>query len=156
MPRYAAETTVPIDRTMGAIRKAIMDNGATRYAAIEGDGRYALEFDMLDRTIRFTVVLPAKKQEKYRLDKRGYARSPEKQYALWDQDCRTTFRAVLLVVKAKFESVAWKIETFEQAFYSHMVLPNGLTLYEATHEAVERAIAARSMNGLLALTAGEL
>jgi hypothetical protein len=64
------------------------------------------------------------------------------------------WRALVLAIKAKLESVQSKIETFEQAFYAHVVLPNGATIYEQTHEQVARQIADGGYQPLL-LTSGK-
>jgi hypothetical protein len=41
---------------------------------------------------------------------------------------RQKWRALLLCIKAKLESVASGIESFEEAFLAHVVLPNGQTV----------------------------
>jgi hypothetical protein len=45
---------------------------------------------------------------------------------------RERWRALLLCVKAKLESVSSKIETFEEAFLAHVVMPDGRTVHEHT------------------------
>jgi hypothetical protein len=42
------------------------------------------------------------------------------------------WRALLLCIKAKLESVASNIETFEEAFLAHVVMPDNRTVYEHT------------------------
>ncbi|BCW44608.1 hypothetical protein [Arthrobacter sp. StoSoilB5] len=41
--------------------------------------------------------------------------------------------------------------TFEQEFYAHTVVPNGLTDYEHTSDSVSQAIASPSANNLKSL-----
>ncbi len=45
-------------------------------------------------------------------------------------------RALLLVIKAKLESVESGIETLEQAFLAHVVMANGQTVYERISEGI--------------------
>jgi hypothetical protein len=45
---------------------------------------------------------------------------------------REAWRALLLCIKAKLVSVESKIETFEEAFLAHVVMPDGKTAYEHT------------------------
>jgi hypothetical protein len=44
-----------------------------------------------------------------------------------EQEERQKYRALLLVIKAKLESVESEIETFEQAFLAHLALPGSST-----------------------------
>lgn len=53
-----------------------------------------------------------------------------------DQRARQKGRALMLVVKAKLESVESKVETFEQAFFANVVMSDGATLYERMAEPV--------------------
>ena len=49
---------------------------------------------------------------------------------------RQRWRALLFCIKAKLESVEAKIETFEEAFLAHVVLPDGKTVGEHALPAV--------------------
>ncbi len=62
---------------------------------------------------------------------------------------RQKWRALLLVIKAKLESVESEIETLEQAFYANIVLPSGLTVYEETRENVALAYSGGKVQALL-------
>lgn len=47
-----------------------------------------------------------------------------------EQAHRQKARALLLVIKAKLESVESGVETFEQAFLPNVVMADGATVYE--------------------------
>lgn len=111
---YAERTEVTIDRTQAEIRKLIMAKGGTNYFTGEEPDRVHVAFRLSDRNIRFTLPLP--KQA-----------GTEKQ---WNQTCRSRWRGLFLCIKAKFESVDSKIETFEEAFLAHVQMPDGYTVGE--------------------------
>ena len=53
-----------------------------------------------------------------------------------EQAERQRWRALLLVIKAKLESVENTIETFEQAFLENIVLPNDKTVADTVAPAI--------------------
>ena len=57
-------------------------------------------------------------------------RSPEKRAEAWEQACRSRWRALFLCIKAKLEAVESRIETFEEAFLAHVMMPDGMTVAE--------------------------
>lgn len=150
--RYAESTEVPTDRSIAELRSVVIRAGGTAFATAEGQGKFAVQFAMKDRVIKFVVPLPDINAKKFERDGRGSIRTKERRYAAWEQVCRAIFRSLVMSVRMKLEAVEVGIESFEEAFYAHILLPNGRTIYEATHEAVSGAY----LNGKmpLALTAG--
>lgn len=107
---YAQRTHVGVDQTKTEIERTLMRYGASRFAYYTESCRASIVFEAHDRRLRFDLPLPSGDSEK------------EKQL------CRARWRALLLCVKAKLESVESKIETFEEAFLAHIVLPDGATV----------------------------
>lgn len=66
-----------------------------------------------------------------------------------EQITRSRWRALLLCIKAKLEAVESKIETFEEAFLSHVIMPDGRTVAEHAIPAIEQAYSSGSMVALL-------
>ena len=62
-----------------------------------------------------------------------------KMLAAWEQALRTRWRALLLCIKAKLESVESGIETFDTAFMAQIVLPDGRTVEERVLPEIEKA-----------------
>ena len=56
-----------------------------------------------------------------------------------DQRRRTIWRNIDQVVRGKLAGVDMEIETVEEAFLAHVVMPDGRTVYEAAREAVALA-----------------
>lgn len=95
------------------------------YGTDEDRGLAAIMFEAQQRKIRFTVELPDQARDKS-LRRKTHAATLQ----AVEQLHRSRWRALLLCVKAKLESVESKIETFEEAFLAHVVLPDGTTAAE--------------------------
>ena len=77
------------------------------------------------------MPLPLKNEKRFhKTAGRNITRSQEAALALWEQEAREKWRALLLCIRAKLESVSSGVETFEQAFLAHMLLPSGETVSE--------------------------
>ena len=150
--RFAAQTTVSTDRSIGEIRATIMRYGGQAFAQAEGQGKFAIQFQMKDRFVKFFLPIPNREDKQYLRDGRGAIRNSEKRFQIWDQECRARFRALAWSVKMKLEMVETGITTFEEEFYAHILLPGGKTIYEMTHDNV--ALAYKDGKAPKALMAG--
>jgi hypothetical protein len=131
MARFAANTSVPVDRTRQEIEQTLARYGATAFGFVSSGGRSVIMFEAASRNIKISMAVTSEKD-----DPRGQQR-------------RQKWRALLLVIKAKLESVASGIETLEEAFYANIVLPDGQTVYEATRQRVAIAYDSGKVQRLL-------
>ena len=131
---YASETRVPAQQTRVEIERTLARYGATGFAYGSEVGRAMIGFQTKDRRIRFLLPLVPP------------SRMTEKQA---DQFIRSRWRALLLSIKAKLEAVESGIETFDEAFMSHIVMPNGQTMAEHTLPYIKEAYATGKMPPLL-------
>lgn len=106
MSPYAVDTKVPVERSRQEIERVVEKYGANKFAiATDNESRLVMiEFHMNRRRIRFELHQPP----------------PEH-----PQKLRTSWRALLLAIKAKLSSVDSGIETFDEAFLAHVVMPDG-------------------------------
>jgi len=111
---YAARTRVPVEKTKTEIETTLARYGADRFAYFTEASKAIIVFEVQDRRVRFDLPLPEGAGERIQ------------------QQRRERWRALLLCIKAKLESVTSKIETFEEAFLAHVVMPDGRTVYEHT------------------------
>lgn len=133
---YASRTDVPVDRSQAEIRSLLQRYGADGFAFAEEPERAQLAFRMKERRIVFRLPLP--RREEY--TKPG----------AWEQAMRTKWRSLLLCIKAKLETVATGIETFDDAFMAHIMLPSGETMSEwVGREENQRALTATGRVPLL-------
>jgi hypothetical protein len=128
---YADKTKVPVEQSKAEIERTLARYGADRFAYFTEAGKAIIVFEAHKRRLRFDLPLPegvADKEQKAR---------------------RQKWRALLLCIKAKLESVASKIETFEEAFLAHVVMPDGKTVAEHAHPRIEQAYSGGEVPALL-------
>lgn len=103
---YAEHTKVPVDRTKAELEKTLQRFGAEGFGTYTERDKAIVVFSTADRRVRF--ILPLTEAN--------------------ERELRRRWRALLLCIKAKLESVASNIESFEDAFMAHIVLPEGGTV----------------------------
>lgn len=134
MSQYAAQTSVPVERSLGEIKGTLARYGATEFGYVENAAQAAIGFKVRGWVVRFVLPLPDRNGDaiKFRVDGRSRSRvlrDPAKQHEAWEQACRQRWRALALCIKAKLEAVECGITTFEEEFLAHIVLPEtGQTL----------------------------
>lgn len=105
---YAARTDVPIDRSQAQIQKMIQAAGAQKYATLYDGNKAIVAFELQGRQIRFTLTMPDAQKFKYLNG--------------WEQACRSKWRALFLVIKAKLEAVESGIAVFDEEFLAWIVV----------------------------------
>jgi hypothetical protein len=131
---YAEGTTVPIEKSMNEIVSLLKKRGALRIAQVEEVEFIAVQFFMNDRMLRFKVALLTPAQVNGKRGIRPASESERKASAMQRNKARV--RALLLVIKAKLESVDSEVESFEEAFLANVVMADGKTLYERVQEPI--------------------
>ena len=131
MGRYARETSVSSDRTLAEIGKTVAKYGATDFMFMTGRDKAAVVFIMRKRRIRFILPLPDPTTEEFVKNGKGRFRKPEIAAAAWEQACRSSWRSLLLSIKAKLETVESGIAQFDDEFLAYIDLPGGQTIGQA-------------------------
>lgn len=148
--RYAADTSVPMDRSIAEIRATVRRYGASEFAHMEGDGRAAIGFTMRGRRILFRLDMPEPSDQAFTLTETGKARSSSVAEAAWEQACRSRWRALALVIKAKLEAVEVGIVVFEDEFLANTLPPGAsVTFGETVREDMRLAHESKSLTPLL-------
>ena len=146
--RYASETSVPVERSKTEIERLLQRYGAKEFAHGWRSDKAVIQFSMMERCVRFILPLP---------DKNEFAKTPSGRrmrsdadtLRAWEQGCRQRWRALVLTIKAKLESVESGIEQFDEAFMAQTVMPNGRTISEEITPQIARAYATGKMPALL-------
>ena len=146
---FAEGTTVSVEKSRAEIEKLITRYGATSTAFMTAPGRSVVCFEAGGRRIMFELTLPDIVEKRFQRDGRGSLLAPIKRAEKWEQACRQRWRALALVIKAKLEAVESGITTFEKEFYAHIVLPGGMSVYDATRENVDLAYKSGQITALL-------
>lgn len=140
---YAKDTTVSVEKSKGEIEKLASKYGADQFMSGWKETMAVIGFTMQSRQIRFTLPLPEK------TDKRFMKRSTNAGLKAWEQECRSKWRSLFLVIKAKLEAVESGITTFEEEFLAHIVLPDNRTVGQWMTPQLKHIYATRQMPGLL-------
>ena len=139
--RYAADTSVSMDRSIAEIRTTVRRYGAIDFAHMESDTQAAISFTMHGRRILFRLQIPDPKDRAFtHTEAKNQARSPAAAEAAWEQACRANWRALALVIKAKLEAVEVGIVVFEDEFLANTIPPGAsCTFGEAIRESMALA-----------------
>lgn len=94
-----------------------------------------IAFEMAGKRVKFILPLPCRDEQRFTHYKKGNSyylteRSDRMKSERYEQEVRERWRALVLCIKAKLESVESNIETFEEAFLPHIVTATGETIGE--------------------------
>src|SRR5512139_1323673 len=148
MRRYASNTTVAPDRSMSEIESTLRRYGAQKFMYGRDVERVMIAFEMRDRRLRFMLPIPGE-HEFSETETGRVRRSREIIIRQHEQAVRSRYRALLLSIKAKLESVESGIEEFEDAFMAQIVLPDGSTVGERIKPQISLAYETGKMPPLL-------
>lgn len=129
---FAADTTVPAERSRAEIDKMLQRAGATqRMMGSDDAGGFAfVVFGLVGRQVRLRVPLPKLNSCEFDRDGRGSRRTADARRRVWEQACRARWRALVLLLKAKLEAISLGLSTPEREFLADIFLPDGRTVYE--------------------------
>lgn len=158
MGRYAARTSVSMDRSQMEIQRILMRFGASQYVyGWDKDRRRALVGFTLDgKSVRISLPIPAPTDNSFARTPTGRKRSStaimERE---WEQSVRQRWRALAAVIKAKLIAIEEGISTFEEEFLAHILLPNQRTVAEIVLPELDRAYKSGTAPEILLLPGGE-
>jgi hypothetical protein len=131
---YANKTSVRPEKSRAEIERTLARYGATGFAYGTDTGRAMIGFQTKERRIRFLLPLvPPNRCTQLQAD----------------QFVRSRWRALLLSIKAKLEAVQAGIESFDEAFMPHIVMPNGQMMAEHSIPYIKEAYSTGKMPPLL-------
>ena len=105
---YAENTTVPVEKSIAEIVALVKRAGAERIAQFDEPERFTIQFTMSERMVRFRANIPPMESMAQR-DGRGRTLTRQQRVDRAAQVARQRARALLLVIKAKLESVASQV-----------------------------------------------
>jgi hypothetical protein len=130
---YAEGTQVPVEKSRAEIEKLLNKHKCSKFmAGVDHEAhRATVQFQAKGRIIKFDISLPDPADPKWKQIKgRWMERSTAGVAKVVEQEERTRWRALLLVIKAKLEAIESGIATFEDEFLAHTLLPNQKTVAE--------------------------
>lgn len=141
MGRYAEKTNVSVAKSKAEIERVLGRYGATSFAYGWEQERATVGFNLQGKFVRFNLVLPERNEFLLSNHDPPRKRTPAQVESHHEQACRSAWRALNLVIKAKLEAVETGITTFEEEFLAHLMLPNGETVGQRLIPQVEVAYA---------------
>lgn len=148
MGLYAANTSVPTERSKGEIERTLQRYGADEFVSGWDASRAVVMFRMNERRIRFYLPMPARKD--FEVSSGGRIRTSDSAIdEAWEQAKRQHWRALALAIKAKLEAVSSGITTFEEEFMAHVVMPNGKNFAEWATPQIAASYSSKKMPPLL-------
>jgi hypothetical protein len=126
---YAERTDVSPEKSRMEIEQTLTRYGADRFAYMTEPGRAVVMFDLERRRVRFDIAIPPASAFSHFPKRKGEygprERTEKQKQDAWAQEVRRRWRALALCIKAKLEAVESGIESLDEAFLAHMVLPDG-------------------------------
>lgn len=162
MSIYAADTSTSVEKTRAEIEATLRRFKADGFAYAT-EGRHAMiEFKAAGKRVRFSLELPDPAEKRFTHRERiirGYShgfvpRKPEAVNEVWEQECRSKWRALFIAIKGKLVAIDAGISTFEQEFMAHIVLPGGGTVGETVIPLMNEAYSTGTVPSFLRLTGG--
>jgi hypothetical protein len=157
--RYAEGTSVSSEGSRSEIDRLLMRYGASSFVFGYKDDAAMVAFEMRGRRIKFLLPMPDRKGDEFAYGRVNQSDakvrlSQEQARTKYEQATRVRWRALVLCIKAKLESVESKIETFEEAFLPHIVMANGRTIGESLLPDLARIVDSSKMPPLLGAASG--
>jgi hypothetical protein len=133
---YAEGTSVSVAKSRMELDQLLQKSGAAQRGFADDDSRglAVIWFTLKERQYRLEVPLPKMTDDavKY-VWRRGskYLRGADQARAAHEQLCRTRWRAIVLLIKAKLEAIEIGLSTPEREFLADLLLPDGRRLHQA-------------------------
>lgn len=139
MGKYAEKTSVAVSKSKAEIEKTLGRYGADQFAYGWDQEQATVGFRLNGKFVRFNLILPTRGEERFTHTPTGRQRSPAQAEKEWEQTCRSSWRSLNLVIKAKLEAVEAGITSFEEEFLAHLMLPDGSTVGQSLIPQVEES-----------------
>jgi hypothetical protein len=156
MAKFAEGTVVPVAKSRGEIEALVERAGATKFMSFFEAERAVIGFAMNGRFVRFDIALPDRTEKRFVLRPRSswQADTIDNQKKRYDAELRRIWRSLLLVIKAKLESVESEITTFEQEFMPFIVTRDGRTIGQILLPQLDQVTDGADMTRLLVAPLG--
>jgi hypothetical protein len=133
--KYAKGTEVPEYRTRNEIEAMLLARGARAIGIMQEDELSAVMFKMEGRGVKFVLTMPTLDDPDIGRTPTGRLRTKAAAQQALNDERKRMWRALLLVLKAKFEAVDSGIVSFDQEFLGNTMLPGtSYTVYDEVAE----------------------
>lgn len=148
-PGYAARTATTKAATTAELEKILAKYGCTSFISGTHEGQATIAFQVSGLNILMRIPLPDVNDKKFTHTPTGRARDRDGVHAEHQTAIRATWRALLILVKAKLVGIDQGVTTIEQEFLPHILLPNGQTFSDHVIPQIRTAYATGQIPPLL-------
>lgn len=144
---FASNTSVSVEKSRAELDRVLAKAGASQrmMGSDDAEGVAYVVFTLDKRQVRLRVPMPRADEKRFQRDGRGRPLDASKRAAAYEQGCRTRWRQLLLLVKAKLEAITLGLSTVEREFLADLYLADGRTV----HQAIEDGLADMYMTGAM-------
>lgn len=146
---YAKGTTVSAAKSRVEIEESLERFGADGFMSGRDGRKVMIAFKAHGRHVMFKMETPDLDSAEIRTTAGGKRRSDSDARSAQTAEEKRLWRCMAMSIKAKLVSVDDGIETFEQAFMAHVVMPDGATLGEHVTPRIAQAYDTGDMPSLL-------
>jgi hypothetical protein len=118
---YGAGTRVGVHRSRYELERILGRYGASDFAFVEVDANASIQFAMHGRYVQLALPLPDPTDERFTQTPTGRPRTMVAQERAYEQALREHWRALVLAVRGKLQSVESGISTFDKEFAAFLV-----------------------------------
>ena len=156
MKAYAESTTIPLEKTLGELKKLVKARGAVNIMTVDTEQIIGIAFTQDGLTYRMSI--PAAKPEEFATINRGAIgfkpRTPAQIEKKVESENARKARALLALIKAKFLAIDEGVTDMAEAFLADVVTPSRATVGETYLPEIRRAALEGRGPGPLALNWG--
>ena len=151
MAAYAKGTSVSVAKSKAEIEDQVTRFGADGFMSGRDGRNVMIAFKARERQVMFRMLSSDPNSPEMKKTPTGKTRREAEAIAACEAEDRRLWRSLAMSIKAKLVGVVDGIETFEQAFMAHVVMPDGLTLSDHITDKIEIAYDTGAMPPLLPL-----
>jgi hypothetical protein len=138
MTKYAAKTTVSIDRSMGQVRQMLAKAGADGVAIAETAFGSTTQFIFDGKSYKFVITYPKTTDDAIIYTHAGRERTEKQIEAELESEKKRLWRSMGLYIKAALEAHNNGVIDLKRSMMSHMELPSGSTVYEKIKDSLDK------------------
>lgn len=136
--RYAEGTSVEVVKSRLEIEKMVAKHGGDDILAGTLQGKAFVQFRMKHRWVRLSVPAPTINDPRVQNGPNGGRRTEAQKATAVDAELRRRWRALVLLVKAKFTAIDDGITQFEEEFLAHVIIDQNRTVYDVMREPIDQ------------------
>ncbi len=144
---YASGTRVSAPQSEAELKRLLRAHGCDRIMTYEDAERAVVMFERGGRRVRISVPFPP--EADFRYTPTHQRRSDAGTRKEWEDEIRRRWRALILIIKAKFEAEASGLVSFDSEWLAYLVIGDGATIGERIGPELDEATATGNLPPLL-------